>query len=100
MGSPQGSRFFESIVAKEIYTQRLSGDNVSGIALMTFDDTTITMGNGKDIAVGASIGTKIGTSATQKLGFFGATPIVQQAGVAVSAAGIHAALVNLGFITA
>jgi hypothetical protein len=34
------------------------------------------------------------------MGFFGATPVTQQTGVAVSAAGIHAALVNLGLITA
>lgn len=36
----------------------------------------------------------------EKIGFFGATPVTQQTGVAVNAAGIHAALVNLGLITA
>ena len=34
------------------------------------------------------------------VGFYGATPVAQQTGVAVDAAGIHAALVNLGLITA
>lgn len=34
------------------------------------------------------------------VGFYGTTPIAQQTGVAVTAAGIHAALVNLGLITA
>lgn len=34
------------------------------------------------------------------VGFYGATPVALQTGVAVSAAGIHAALVNLGLITA
>lgn len=34
------------------------------------------------------------------VGFYGTAPIAQQTGVAVSAAGIHAALVNLGLITA
>ena len=34
------------------------------------------------------------------IGFYGAAPVAQQTGVAVSAAGIHAALVNLGLITA
>lgn len=34
------------------------------------------------------------------LGFYGTGPVAQQTGVAVSAAGIHAALVNLGLITA
>ena len=35
-----------------------------------------------------------------RVGFYGTTPIALQTGVAVSAAGIHAALVNLGLITA
>lgn len=34
------------------------------------------------------------------LSFFNATPVAQQTGVAVTAAGIHAALVNYGLITA
>jgi len=34
------------------------------------------------------------------VGFYGTAPVTQQTGVAVSAAGIHAALVNLGLITA
>lgn len=34
------------------------------------------------------------------IGFYGTAPIVQQTGVAVTAGGIHAALVNLGLITA
>jgi hypothetical protein len=33
------------------------------------------------------------------LGFFGGTPVAKQTGVAVTAAGIHAALVNYGLIT-
>ena len=36
----------------------------------------------KNIAVGTTTGTKIGTSSTQKLGFFNATPVVQPAAVA------------------
>lgn len=39
-------------------------------------------------------------SADTKIGFYGATPVTQQTGVAVSTAAIHAALVNLGLITA
>jgi hypothetical protein len=38
--------------------------------------------------------------AGDKIGFYGAAAVAQQTGVAVSAAGIHAALVNLGLITA
>lgn len=50
--------------------------------------------------MGTSVGTMIATSGLQKLGFFGITPIVQPTGVAVTAGGIHAALVSLGLITA
>lgn len=39
-------------------------------------------------------------NANAALGFYGASSVTQQTGVAVSAAGIHAALVNLGLITA
>ena len=59
--------------------------------------------DGRNIKLGTGTGTKIGTSggsSGQKIGFFNATPVVQQTGVAVSAVGIHAALVNLGLITA
>ena len=34
-----------------------------------------------DLIIGTSTGTKIGTAATQKIGFFNATPVVQQSGV-------------------
>jgi hypothetical protein len=56
--------------------------------------------DGRNIQVGLATGTKIGTAGTQKLGFFGTTPIIRPTGVAVTAAGIHAALVSLGLITA
>jgi hypothetical protein len=38
---------------------------------------TLTMTDAKNIAVGTTTGTKIGTATTQKLGFFNATPVVQ-----------------------
>lgn len=56
--------------------------------------------DGLNVAVGTTTGLKIGTATTQKIGFYNATPVVQQTGVAVSAAGVHAALVSLGLITA
>lgn len=37
------------------------------------------LGDGADIATGTTTGTKFGTSTSQKLGFFGVTPVVQQA---------------------
>ena len=41
-----------------------------------------------------------GLTVVGDVGFYGTAPVAQQTGVAVSAAGIHAALVNLGLITA
>lgn len=65
-------------------------------------EKAIQIADGRNIQVAKGTGTKIGTeggATGQKLGFFGATPVVQRTGVAVSAAGIHAALVSLGLIT-
>jgi hypothetical protein len=45
------------------------------------DDGTLTLPNGAHIAVGSGSGTMIGTSGGQKLGFFGATPVVQPTNV-------------------
>lgn len=44
--------------------------------------------------------TKLIESNATGLGFYGATPVARPTGVAVDAAGIHAALVSLGLITA
>lgn len=61
-------------------------------------------------AVGSTFGVTIAASGAEtgviqvksggKLGFFLATPVVKPTGVAVTAAGIHAALVTLGLIGA
>jgi hypothetical protein len=57
-------------------TYTIPDAGASASFLMTEGDQTL--GDGKDIAVGTTTGTKIGTGSTQKLGFFGATPVVQQ----------------------
>ena len=49
---------------------------------------------------GNASGVKVGENATQTLGFYGATGVAKQTGVPVTAAGIHAALVALGLISA
>jgi len=56
--------------------------------------------NSSTIVAGITNGLKIGTNPVQKIGFYGTTPVAQLTGVAVSAAGIHAALVSLGLIAA
>lgn len=45
----------------------------------------ITMTDEKNIVLNATTGSKIGTAATQKLGFFNATPVVQPSGAAQAA---------------
>lgn len=53
----------------------------------------VTITDGNNIIVGNTTGTKIGTATSQKLGFFNATPVVQQTG------DISTGLSNLGLIT-
>lgn len=74
---------------------------ISGGAVLTVSSATLlTAADAVNLALGTTTGTKFGTATSQKLAFYNATPIVQQTAVAVTAAGIHAALVNLGLITA
>ncbi len=53
-----------------------------------------TLMDGANIAVGTTTGTRIGTTAAQKLGFFNATPIVQPA----NTTDLRAAIINLGLL--
>lgn len=72
----------------------------NGNFTITHSSATLTIGEAMNLAFGTTTGTKIGTSTSQKIGFFNATPIVKPTGVAVDAASIHAALVSLGLIAA
>ena len=56
---------------------------------------TITVTDGKNIVLGTGTGTQVGTATTQKLGFFGKTPIVQPA----NQTDIMTDLVNLGLLS-
>lgn len=49
---------------------------------------------------GNEMGVKVANSTSQTLGFYGSTGVAKQTGVAVTAAGVHAALVALGLIAA
>lgn len=65
------------------------------VAIARGSDTNISLSiRGKGTG-GAEIGGSSG-----RVGFYGTAPIAQQTGVAVTAGGIHAALVALGLITA
>lgn len=105
-----------------VYTQPMDSSTHTGAVTLTADGQAVSFGAGGTITVTqtwtagttinlgntAATGVNIGGSATggglllggasAKVGFYGATPIVKQTGVAVSAAGVHAALVNLGLI--
>ncbi len=78
---------------------RLSG---SGTITIQATDNIIYVGSSETLTIGSgALSNKVlvgGTSAVQ-LGFYGTAPISKQTGVALSTAGIHAALVNLGLIS-
>ena len=67
--------------------------------------TLIESGSGLNPAIvldafGGGVQIQSSAANNRKVGFYGATPVVKQTGVAVTAAAIHAALVNLGLIGA
>ena len=85
---------------------------VGGAEVAEFDATSITFASdfdisAKNIITDTTTGTKIATAIDQKVGFFNATPVVQQAYTAVSnpptqaeVTAIRDALVNLGLMAA
>ena len=79
-------------------------DASAGTAVFTVSTAGITMGEGENIIAGTTTGTKIGTAASQKLGFYGATPVIQRAKASYNNWAAHtdivAALVALGLFDA
>ena len=61
------------------------GTNTAGTHTLTFDDN-------RNIVLGSTTGTKIGTATNQKLGFFNATPVVQPSATPVDATDLATAL--------
>lgn len=57
--------------------------NILGIDRFTFQKH-IQIFNARNIQLGKDTGTKIGTETTQKLGFFNATPVIQQSATGTS----------------
>lgn len=53
------------------------GFSISGNNKLSFAGTAMTYAEGYNVVLGTSTGTKIGTTTSQKLGFWNATPIVQ-----------------------
>lgn len=55
---------------------------------ITIDDSNdVALADGTDIAAGETTGTKIGTASTQKLGFYGVTPVDRPDAVAAPSGG-------------
>ena len=67
---------FESITTKELSVQKLDG---AGSSIIMNDN--LNLANTKNLVFGSASGSKIGTSATQKLAFYGDTPIVQEGAI-------------------
>jgi hypothetical protein len=87
----------------DIYAQ--GALEVDGIA---YFDGDITIADAKNIILNTTTGTKIGTTTSQKMGFFNAAPVAQQTGCAVptdlatcitAITVLRTALNNLGFTT-
>ena len=73
--------------------QNQIGVSAAGVLNLLVADTGVTIANA--LTLGGALDHDGSTA-----GFYATTPIAKQTGVAVSAAGIHAALVNLGLIAA
>ncbi|MBI4330426.1 MAG: hypothetical protein HY673_03990 [Chloroflexi bacterium] len=67
-------------------------DDITLAGTVTVSDN-ITMADGKNIITNATTGTKIGTAASQKIGFWNADPVIQQAHIA-NTSGDDATAVN------
>ena len=77
MGSIKGLRIRDK--GRATFTAIEGQVEVSEALELTED---LTLADGVDIIVDTTTGTKIGTGATQKLGFYGATPVVRQSHIA------------------
>lgn len=60
--------------------------------IMRWTTSLVTFVEGTNISIGATTGTKIGTSTNQKIGFYNATPIVQPSGTSADATDLATAI--------
>jgi hypothetical protein len=77
----------------------LRTDDNFTVAGTTTLGNTVTLGDTVNIVLNTGTGTKIGTNASQKLGFYNATPVVQPAAVA-NATGAGDVVAQLNFLLA
>jgi len=78
-----GSTFYVGTEQGGTGTARAMEFQTGGLTCLTINSSgNFVFADAKNIAVGTGTGTKIASASTQKLGFFGATPVVQPAAVA------------------
>ena len=58
---------------------------VGGVEVFRINSTTIRVADGKNFSFGTTTGTKIGDISTDKIGFYGVTPVVQPTGTPAAA---------------
>ena len=76
----KGSTDISWVSASSLLRTRVSGTNVWDLTTTSNGCLVdLTMTDAKNIVLGSTTGTKIGTATTQKLGFFNKTPVVQPA---------------------
>lgn len=75
------------VVASTTLVSNLNADKLDGLDASAFlrVDQDSTLAEGADIAAGTTTGSQIGTAANQKLGFYGAVPVVQPASASQAA---------------
>jgi hypothetical protein len=75
------------INAPASFTGDLAHLLINGTSEWRWSNTTFTIADANDIAVGTTTGTKIGTATTQKLGFWNVAPVIQPASADQAALG-------------
>jgi hypothetical protein len=79
-----------------ISDDRIVWRSFGGSASGSIQKASDTLGDGSNFVLGTMLGTRIGTAATQKLGFLGATPIGQEP----ATTDLRQVLVDFGFLAA
>lgn len=69
--------FQGAVVSASVDVAAINAEDGTPVINLANSTGLITIANGKNVAVGSTTGTKFGTSASQKIGFFNATPVVQ-----------------------
>lgn len=71
----------ELVISDAGVTKKITAANLKGDCIRTVSDV-VAIPDADDISFGTTTGSKIGTAATQKIGFWNAAPVVQPAAVA------------------